>query len=75
MSVKTKRGKSASNINKGWRVIQNKKFFKIQNFNFICTYLLQLDLDVGNVMDSMLGPNRVIAKAVKSCTYCCYVTQ
>ncbi len=24
-------------------------------------------------MGSMLGPNRVIAKDVKSCTYCCYV--
>ncbi len=31
---KIKRGKSASNINKGWRVIQNKKFFKIQNLLF-----------------------------------------
>ncbi len=24
-------------------------------------------------MGSILGPNRVIAKDVKSCTYCCYV--
>ncbi len=28
---------------------------------------------VGKVMGSMLGPNRVLAKDVKSCTYCCYV--
>ena len=27
----------------------------------------------GEVMGSILGPNRVIAKDVKSCTYCCYV--
>ena len=25
-------------------------------------------------MESMLGPNRVIAKDFKSCTYCCYVS-
>ncbi len=30
-------------------------------------------LSVGKVMGSMLGQNRVIAKNVKSCTYCCYV--
>ncbi len=28
---------------------------------------------VGKVMDSMLGPNRVITKDVKCCTSCCYV--
>ncbi len=28
---------------------------------------------VRKVMGSMLGPNSVIAKDVKSCTYCCYV--
>ena len=28
---------------------------------------------VGKVMGSMFGPNRVIAKDVKSCTYYCYV--
>ena len=30
-------------------------------------------LGVGKVMGSMLSPNNVIAKDVKSCTYCCYV--
>ncbi len=30
-------------------------------------------LGVSKVMVSMLGPNRVLAKNVKSCTYCCYV--
>ncbi len=30
-------------------------------------------LSVGKVVGSMLGPNRVIAKDVKNCTYCCYV--
>ncbi len=30
-------------------------------------------LGVGKVIGSMLGPNRVIAKDVKNCTYCCYV--
>ncbi len=28
---------------------------------------------VGEVMGSLLGPNRVIAKDGDSCTYCCYV--
>ncbi len=28
---------------------------------------------VGEVMGSILGPNRIIAKDVKSCTYCCHV--
>ncbi len=32
-------------------------------------------LGIGKVMGSMLGPNRVIAKDDKSCTYCCYVPQ
>ncbi len=27
----------------------------------------------GEVMGSIFGPNRVIAKDVKRCTYCCYV--
>ena len=26
----------------------------------------------GGYMGSILGPSRVIAKDVKSCTYCCY---
>ena len=37
------------------------------------THSIAHTISVGKMKGSMLGPNRVIAKVIKSCDYCCFV--
>ncbi len=46
---------------------------RIKWFSHLIVQLLYWVIGVGKVMGSILGQNRVIAKHVNSCTYCCYI--
>ncbi len=53
-------------------VDDNPSYHKVRSA-YVAKYVAHLLDGVVKVMSSILGPNRVVAKDVKSCTFYCYV--